>query len=260
MNKVRLLSLNVGNPSLERARKQCLWLEGRQEDIFVLTETRESRGCEYIKNFFGQYAYNLFPANEGIEYFVNAPKSQTDDLGVIIISKYPILTSTGFFPETSIYFSRQAETSIKLSEKKTVDVVGLYVPSRDRSDRKILRKKKYIDGMEKYIRESSKTNRIILGDLNILERDHVPHYSTFYEWEYHFYDVFMEAGYVDAFQYAHPAVQEYSWVGRTNNGYRYDYCFVSPDLRENISECQYIHETRMMRITDHSAIVIEIAV
>ena len=54
MNKVRLLSLNIGNPSLERARKQCLWLEGRQEDIFVLTETRESRGCEYIKNFFGQ--------------------------------------------------------------------------------------------------------------------------------------------------------------------------------------------------------------
>lgn len=35
MNKsVSFLSLNVGNPSLERAKKQCRWLEKREEDVF----------------------------------------------------------------------------------------------------------------------------------------------------------------------------------------------------------------------------------
>ena len=38
MNKsVSFLSLNIGNPSLERAKKQCRWLEKREEDVFVLT-------------------------------------------------------------------------------------------------------------------------------------------------------------------------------------------------------------------------------
>lgn len=247
--KVRLLSLNVGNPSLERAKRQCEWLEKRQEDIFVLTETKESKGCEYIKEYFGN--------------FVNAPKSRTGDLGVILISKYPMQANVSFFPESSIYFSRQVEAKINLRDKE-INVVGLYTPSRDRSEEKILRKKKYIDDMEIYLKESEKMNKIIMGDLNILERTHVPHYSNFFEWEYHFYDAFSEAGYVDAFRLRHSAAREYSWVGRTNDGYRYDYCFVSADLKENILNCRYIHETRDIRqekrITDHSAIMIEMAV
>lgn len=259
VEKVRLLSLNIGNPSLERAKKQCEWLERRPEDIFVLTETKESRGCEYIKEYFRQYAYNFFTMNTTEKYFVNAPKSQTGDLGVILISKYEIQHNDNFFPDTSIYFSRQTEARINLGEK-AIHVVGLYVPSRDRSEGKVLRKKRYIDSMEMYLKESTKVNKIIMGDLNILERTHIPHYSTFYEWEYHFYDAFLEAGYVDAFRYGHPDTKEYSWVGRTNDGYRYDYCFVSSDLGEKILDCQYIHETRGMHITDHSAITIEVAV
>lgn len=247
--KVRLLSLNIGNPSLERAKRQCEWLERRQEDIFVLTETRESKGCEYIKEYF--------------EGFVNAPKSQTGDLGVILISKYPMQMNVGFFPESSIFFSRHAEAKVDFGGKE-IDIVGLYTPSRDRSEGKVQRKKRYIDALEIYLRESKKRNKIIMGDLNILERTHVPHYSTFYEWEYHFYDAFLEAGYVDAFRQKHSDAREYSWVGRTKDGYRYDYCFVSADLKENILDCRYMHETRETgqekRITDHSAIAIEIAV
>ena len=49
MNKsVSFLSLNIGNPSLERAKKQCRWLEKREEDVFVLTETKVSQGCAWI--------------------------------------------------------------------------------------------------------------------------------------------------------------------------------------------------------------------
>lgn len=245
VEKVGLLTLNIGNPSLERAKRQCEWLEKRQEDIFILTETKESRGCEYIKEHFG--------------HFVSAPKSRTDELGVILISKYPIQAENSFFPESSVYFSRQTEVKVSIGEKE-IDVVGLYVPSRDRNEKKILRKKSYIDGMEMYLRKSGKANKIIMGDFNILERTHVPHYSTFYEWEYCFYDTFITTGYVDAFRYRYSDAKEYSWVGRTNNGYRYDYCFVSLDLSDKILDCQYVHETRNIRITDHSAVVVYIEI
>src|SRR6516165_11990653 len=40
-----LLTLNVGNPSPERARRQLAWLSRRDEHVLVLTETKPSAGC-----------------------------------------------------------------------------------------------------------------------------------------------------------------------------------------------------------------------
>ncbi len=255
--RLSLLSLNIGNPSLERAKKQCRWLEKRPEDIFVLTETKQSQGCEYLKEFFLQYGYDLFSMNTAVEYYINAPVSKTGDLGVMVISKYPIRSSYNIFSDDSIYFSRQTESVIAFPGKE-LDIVGLYVPSRDRSGAKIQRKKAYIDAIEKYMEESGNNHRIIMGDFNILDRNHIPHYPNFFEWEYGFYDKLINLGFLDAFRYCHPNQQDYSWVGRTNNGYRYDYCFVSSALKKNILSCEYIHETREIRITDHSAIAMEL--
>lgn len=257
--KVSVLSLNIGNPSMERAQEICEWLAGRNEDIFVLTETKESKGCAYIRHFFLQYKNNTPTSNIPFGYSVDAPISQTGDLGVIIISKLPIQANFRLFPMNSIFYSRQTEVSI-MFEKREMSVVGLYVPSRDRSEAKIQRKKIFIDSIQTYIEETNKTNRIVMGDFNILERAHIPHYSNYYEWEYNFYDVFIKLGYIDAFRHCHASRQEYSWVGRTNNGYRYDYCFVSNDLEKNILKCEYIHDTRNTRITDHSAISVVLMV
>lgn len=252
--KVRFLSLNIGNPSVERAQKQCEWLLNREEDIFILTETKESRGCLYIEDYFQQYGYNLFSFKQEIlPYEINFPHSQTGDLGVMIISKYPIIEKRNFFSEESIYFSRQTEIEVCIENEK-LNIVGLYVPSRNRTEEKVLRKKRFIEGIENFLKENSHSNRIIMGDLNILEKNHKPHYSTFYGWEYDFYDKIIENGYTDAYKYVEPDKQEYSWVGRTRDGYRYDYCFVSKNLETCVLDCKYIHETREIRITDHSAI------
>jgi exodeoxyribonuclease-3 len=34
-----LLTLNIGNPSADRARRQLFWLAGHREHVLVLTET-----------------------------------------------------------------------------------------------------------------------------------------------------------------------------------------------------------------------------
>lgn len=257
--KISFLSLNIGNPSLERARKQCEWLEKRPEDVFILTETKNSQGCSYIEDFFLQYGYDLFSMNSSLNFNVSFPKSKTGDLGVMIVSKHQIIKSKNFFKDDSIFYSRQLETVISINNLP-ISVVGLYVPSRDRSDEKILRKKRFVDNIEKFITEFGNVPRVIMGDLNILDRNHIPHYSTFFEWEYSFYDKIVHEGYIDAYRYCNQGKQEYSWVGRTNDGYRYDYGFVSADLKESILECKYIHDTRKRGLTDHSAIVMELEV
>lgn len=257
---IKLLSLNIGNPSIERAKIQCEWLLKRAEDIFILTETKNSQGCAYIEDYFMQYGYDLFSIGiDKTNYEVCFPRSKTNDLGVMIISKYPIKESTNLFNEDSIFFSRQLECEIDVGKKKLC-VAGLYVPSRDRSEEKIERKKTFIYKTEEYLQQLDNGNTLIMGDLNILERRHIPHYSTFFEWEYDFYDAFMSKGFYDAYKLCHPGEQEYSWVGRSNDGYRYDYCFVSEDLKSVVKKCNYIHETRKIKITDHSAINVEIQI
>lgn len=257
--KIGFLSLNIGNPSLDRAKKQCDWLDKRPEDVFILTETKNSQGCSYIEEFFSQYGYDLFSINSLLDFSVSFPKSKTGDLGVMIVSKHHIVKSMNLFKDDSAFYSRQLETIISIDDLQ-ISVVGLYVPSRDRSDEKILRKKSFVNSVEKYITEPRDVPRIIMGDLNIIDRNHIPHYSTFFEWEYRFYDKIVCEGYIDTYKCCNPEKQEYSWVGRTNDGYRYDYAFVSADLRDNIVGCKYIHDTRKNGLTDHSAIIMELEV
>lgn len=257
--KISFLSLNIGNPSLERARKQCKWLEKRSEDVFILTETKVSQGCSYIEDFFIQYGYDLFSMNSSLNFSVSFPKSRTGDLGVMIVSKHQIIKSSNYFTDDSIFYSRQLESVISINDK-IMSVVGLYVPSRDRSVEKIQRKKTFVNNIEKFMEDSQNASRVIMGDLNILDRNHIPQYSSFFDWEYNFYDKIIDEGYIDVYKYCNREKQEYSWVGRTNNGYRYDYGFVSSDLKNSILSCRYIHDTRKNGLTDHSAIVIELKV
>lgn len=257
--KISFLAMNIGNPSMERAKKQCDWLEKRPEDIFILSETKNSQGCAYIEDYFLQYGYDLFSMNSSVSYNVSFPKATTEDLGVMVISKYPITKSMSLFQKDSIYYPRQLEVNICKGDSE-ISVVGLYVPSRDRSDEKIVRKKDFVDSIERFLAHPIAVPRVLMGDLNILDRKHVPHYSTFFEWEYNFYDKIIEEGYVDAYTHCNGGRQEYSWVGRTNDGYRYDYAFVSEDLRDKILDCRFIHDTRKNGLTDHSAIVVELEI
>ena len=251
------MSLNIGNPSIDRAKAQVKWIEEREEDIFILTETKNSEGCNYIENYFFQYEYNFFSLNPGQKYNVYFPKSKTNDLGVMVVSKFPIKNMFSLFDLENRFHTRIVDVDIEY-HNKDVHIIGLYVPSRDRTDEKVQRKKMFLIEVAKHINMLKKSSCVICGDLNILEKNHIPHYSTFFDWEYAFYDYFSKQNFLDAYRYCFPQNNEYSWVGRTNDGYRYDHCFVSNDILPNIKKCFYVHETRNDSLTDHSAIVLHL--
>ena len=54
----------------------------------------------------------------------------------------------------------------------------------------------------------------------------------------------------------HPQDAEYSWVGRTGDGYRYDHAFCSRSLRDLITACGYLHQPRQDKLSDHSALTL----
>lgn len=251
---IKILTLNIGNPSLTRAELLIEWLKKREEDIFILTETKNSEGCKRIADFFSKGENSLFETFAARNVFFPIPKD--NNYGVMCISKYRITPNLLTVFEDSILNTRAIDLEI-YAENKKIHLIGLYVPSRDQSEVKI-KKKKYF--LEKISEELGKRNNqccIICGDFNIVDRKHFPKYNVFFDWEYGFYDTLIDFKYIDAFKFCNPNEYDYSWVGRTNNGYRYDYFFVSEDEINNIDLCFFIHETRLLKISDHSAIVLK---
>ena len=138
------------------------------------------------------------------------------------------------------------------------DLVGIYIPSRNRQENKILRKKRFCDiCLEKL--SNMKDNLVLCGDYNLVPVNHIPHYSVYFQWEYQFLQKLTDMKLIDAHEYLHSDLQEYSWQGRTGNGYRYDYIHVYSLMKTMIKDCHYIHETRKgeRKITDHSGIYME---
>lgn len=245
---LHLLTLNIGNPSPERAERQMDWFEGRPEDVFVLTETRASRGCELMAQRFAAAGYS-----------VTFQKPDPGECGVMIVAR--MATHSGAWTGGLDYLAARA-ASVRLEGAGGIEVIGFYVPSRDASIEKTQRKQKFIEScLATFKAQDGRSDQlIVLGDLNILEPNHKPRYSFFLPWEYDFYTQLSRFRLEDAFRHLHREVNEYSWVGRTGDGYRYDHAFVSISLLNRIVECSYVHDTRDAGLSDHSGLAVSLRV
>lgn len=249
-----LLTFNIGNPSPERAERQLDWLATRDEDVLVLTETRASRGCQLLADRFTTAGYTVvFPQPEQGEY------------GTMIVTR--IASHPGTWAGRLDYLpARAACITLPIGHGTKPEVVGLYVPSRDASEVKVVRKRRFLEGCLGALAATGPQadprsgDLVLLGDLNIVEPDHQPHYPFFHPFEYAFYRRLTDLGLIDAFRHLHPGQVEHSWVGRTGDGYRYDHAFISKALLDALAGCAYLHQPRHLRLSDHSALILRLRV
>jgi exodeoxyribonuclease III len=242
MSELSLLTFNIANPSPQRAERQLSWLASRPEMVLVLTETKDSAGCRLLADAFTSAGHH-----------VTYPIPENGDYGVMIISRLPAVTDefgsrVGYLP------SRAAAITLK-NPNGPIDVIGAYVPSRDASLEKTERKRKWLDACTAALASRPRRAAVFLGDLNVLEPGHQPHYAFFAPFEYDFYQrLTADCGFIDAFRSLHPEVIEHSWVGRTGDGYRYDHIHCTADLAVRLTACEYLHQPRLDRLSDHSAL------
>ncbi|MBX7267251.1 hypothetical protein KIF24_15330 [Micromonospora sp. Llam7] len=104
-------------------------------------------------------------------------------------------------------------------------------------------------------------DRLVLGgDYNVIARHHRPLHPGFLPFEFGLLEALEAHGLVDAHERCSPGEQPYSWIGRTGDGYRYDYFHIGRELAGRITGCAYLHETRELRLTDHAAVTLTLDV
>ena len=241
--ELRILTLNISGPSVERAHRLADYMLNLGPDLLGLTETRANPGTE-----------QLLATLEEAGYESLAPVPPTaGERGVAVLGRVPL---KAIEPPPTVELSHR----LVGAEGGRVRLLAVYVPSRDASRAKIDRKRRFLEQLVEAVELAAGARRLVLiGDLNIVSRDHEPRYSMFRTWEYDALDQLVALGLVDVFAALHPGVQAHSWIGRTGNGYRYDYAFVSRDLMESVRGCEYLHETRELGLSDHAALLLTLA-
>jgi len=241
-----LLTFNIGNPSAERAQRQLAWLADRDEQVLVLTETKASAGCRLLADAFA-----------GTGHTVCFPQPGPGEYGTMIVAR--VAATPDPFSDAIGYLAARAAALTLFAPDGPLRVIGLYVPSRDASLGKTERKRRWLACCDTALASTAGQPTLLLGDLNILEPGHQPRYPFFAPFEYDFYQTLVGThGLTDAFRDLHPDAAEYSWIGRTGDGYRYDHAFCSRQLAGRVTACQYVHQPRLDKLSDHSALTMRL--
>jgi exodeoxyribonuclease-3 len=240
------LTFNIGNPSPERAQRQLAWLASRDEQVLVLTETKASVGCKLLADSFARAGYTVF-----------FPQPDPGEYGTMIVTR--VTAAPDPFSDAMGYLAARAAAVVLPAPNGPLRIIGLYVPSRDASPEKTERKRRWLVGCGTALANTAGQPTVLLGDLNILEPGHKPRYPFFVPFEYDFYQALADTyDLADAFRHLHPDEAEYSWVGRTGDGYRYDHAFCSRQLARFVTSCQYVHQPRSDKLSDHSALTLHL--
>lgn len=238
-----LLTLNIQAAAKQRARALLAWLDERADDLVILTETSAGQGTAYL----------LDQARQAGLTVVKTP-DPPGERGVAILSRVPIVARPDLAAGVTLPARVAAAT---VPGEPEITVLGVYVPSSDRAPDKIARKRDFIASLLAALAAlpAACRSRLVLGgDYNVIRRDHQPSYRGFLPFEYAMLDTLDAHALADAQRLCSPDVQEYSWIGRSGNGYQFDYFHIGAEIASRLQTCRYLHQPRERGLSDHAAV------
>ncbi|WP_052422460.1 endonuclease/exonuclease/phosphatase family protein [Nonomuraea candida] len=239
---LRAVTINIGAAGPDRAELLLRWLAARDDDVILLTETSAGPGTAWMLERFRRAGYAV----------VKTPDD--GDRGAALVSRIPVTAGEPDFGQVSIP-ARVA--TARLDTTPRTWWVSVYVPSRDRSESKKIRKEQFIVSLLKAVEQldiAEREHLVVGGDYNVIAENHQPRHAGFLPFEFAFLETLHAFGLTDAHARCAPGVQAHSWIGRTGDGYCYDYLHTGAALTGRVRGCAYLHETREQKLTDHAAV------
>ncbi len=244
-----LLTFNIGAAAVPRAGAILRWLRSRADDVIVLTETSGGTGTALL-------ADGLLEAGFSLHYSQDPPER-----GVLLASRTPVAQNLS--AQVAVTLPCRASAVVLETSPRKLALIGVYIPSRDRSNVKVARKEAFIASLLDSVRRLPAAQReclVVAGDYNAVARGHQPPLPGFFPWEYGLHDELAEIGLRSAHELRPRRDQPHSWVGRTGLRYLYDYVHVGGGLHRAVERCEYLHGPRERRLSDHAAVAVRLRV
>jgi exodeoxyribonuclease-3 len=244
-----LLTFNIGAAAPARASAILRWLRSRADDVIVLTETSSGGGTELLANELRASGFTVRHTRD--------PRER----GVLLASRLSIARDLS--EQVGVTLPCRASAVVLELRPRKVTLVGVYVPSRDRSDIKVARKQAFIASLLAGLRELPAAHRerlVIAGDYNAVARRHEPRLPGFFSWEYALHDELEAIGLRAAHELRPRRDHPHSWIGRTGVRYLYDYVHVGGGLHHAVERCEYLHGPRERCLSDHAAVAVRLRI
>ena len=114
---LRLMTINIGAASRQRAERLLRWLADRPDDAFLLTETSAGPGTTYLLDQFRRAGYAVVHSRD------------PGDRGAALVSRIPLLDEP--LPLDNVTIPGRVAAAV-LDTQPQVCLLGVYVPNRDR--------------------------------------------------------------------------------------------------------------------------------
>lgn len=231
---MKLLALNIQHGGGKRVFAIVRYLIRQQPDVVVLTEFRENANAQVIREGLGE---------AGFQYFVT-PEVAPRQNSVSLCSRLP------FEAAACAALPQPDRHRLVMGRFEEMFIAGVYFAQREAKASlfKFLAEQGYSGRSEPYF---------IVGDFNT-----GLHYKDEQGATFACADEFEQLsnlGYHDSWRKRHPAERVFSWYSARSNGFRIDHVFTNIAADAMITRAYYDHEPRNERLTDHSALVVEVA-
>lgn len=233
---MRLLTLNIRHGGGARRRGLAEFIAAQAADVVVLTEYRANATGQALRKVMSEYGLR-FQAAASTEPRVNS---------VCIASRLPF---TQIAPPGEGSEERCAEAHRVLAVRfQGWALAGVYFPQKEA-------KRRVFERVRDEVLPALGDRAVILGDLNTGRPFEDEARDTFHCTDR--FDALLAAGLADAWRRRNPLAREFSWYSRAGNGFRIDHALCTPAFDASIRSVRYLHEPRLTRITDHSALVVD---
>lgn len=200
-------------------------------DLIVLTEFRETLNGSVISK-------QLFDKGWQHQYSTQPPKGQN---GILILSKTPLVRATD---ASNLPKAAHRWGYVQLPEFNLF-VLGIHIPGFN----DIWDKRDFWEAVINFAQENIHNSCLIVGDFNTgLKKDceGTPFKLSEYMIQLN------ELGWVDTWRHLHPEINEYTWYSNKDNGFRIDYIFAAPSLKEKLLDAYHSYDERIKGYSDHS--------
>lgn len=221
---LKFLSWNILQGGGSRAAGVVKFIASEKPHIVVLSEFRNNDKGNYIRKQLLDLGFN----------FQAVSLTHSDTNSVLIASR--VAFNSRLFLHTKLDFAH----AVIAADFDAFHLYGVYLPHK--------KKHKLFELLIDEVAINKPA--LIMGDFNTGKNFIDQKGDSF--WYVTELTKLEKTGTADAFRYINGDVTAYSWFSHQGNGYRYDHIYVSKELLPVINTCDYIHEAREEKLSDHS--------